>query len=137
MAEITARKQNPAAHLAPHKFEPGKSGNPTGRPKGSRNKLGEAFIEALHADFQAHGEATIERARVEDPVAYVKVIASLLPKEVHLSDHSDMSDDELHQRIRNLAAALNLDLGSGTRVGGTGADSRAAAKAASKSGVTH
>lgn len=116
-----------------HQFKPGHAG----RPKGSRNKLAETFFSALYNDFQQHGEATIERARQEEPVQYLKVIATLMPKEVHLSDASDMSDDELHQRIRNLAAALNLDLGSGTRVGGTGADSRAAAKAASKSGVTH
>jgi hypothetical protein len=39
---------------------PFKSGNP-GRPKGSRNKLGEAFLDALHADWQEHGTEAIAR----------------------------------------------------------------------------
>ena len=38
-------------------------GNP-GRPKGSRNKLGEDFIQALAVDFDRHGTETIERVRV-------------------------------------------------------------------------
>src|SRR5262245_36762420 len=40
-----------------HQFKPG---NP-GRPKGSRNKLGEAFIQALAEDFERHGAEVIER----------------------------------------------------------------------------
>ena len=32
----------------------------TGRPKGSRNKLGEAFLEAMHADFEQHGVEVIK-----------------------------------------------------------------------------
>ena len=32
-------------------FKPGQSGNPKGRPKGARNRLGTQFLEALEADF--------------------------------------------------------------------------------------
>lgn len=89
-----------------------------GRPKGARNKLGEAFIEALHDDFTENGVAAIKACREEKPDVYVKVIASLLPKDVNLNlkdDTSDMSDDELAERIRSLTAAVApfLDRGVG------------------------
>lgn len=57
------------------------AGNP-GRQTGSRCKLGTKFVDALLADFEKHGSVTIERVRETDPSAYMRVIASLLPKEV-------------------------------------------------------
>jgi hypothetical protein len=84
------------------RFERGNSG----RPKGSRNKFGEAFLAALHNDFAANGAAAIVRARETDPVAYIRVIASLLPREVKLDPLAEMTDDELDGRIRQLQAAL-------------------------------
>jgi hypothetical protein len=91
-----------------------------GRPKGSRNKLGEAFIEALHDDFAEHGVAAIQVVRAEKPDQYLKVIASLLPKEMNLNvtdQLSEMTDDELADRARRLArdlAPLLAGVGSDT-----------------------
>ncbi|ASK88471.1 hypothetical protein [Sphingorhabdus sp. SMR4y] len=88
-----------------HRFKPG---NP-GRPKGARNKLGEAFIAALHDDFTEHGVAVIQTVRADKPDQYLKVIASLLPKEMNLNvtdTYSEMSDDELIERIRDLSASF-------------------------------
>jgi hypothetical protein len=79
---------------------PGQSGNPKGRERGSRNKLGEEFIEALHEDFQTHGKETIERARRLDPVQYLKVIAAVVPKEViHTPGGLDDIDDDTLERL--------------------------------------
>lgn len=98
-----------------HQFKPG---NP-GRPKGARNKLGEAFIEALHESFQAQGADCIQRVIDDKPDQYLKVIASLLPKEMHLNVNNtdDLTDEQLVERIRQLGQAIAPFLSGG--IGGT------------------
>jgi hypothetical protein len=90
-----------------------------GRPVGARNKLGEAFIEALYEDFTENGVAAIQSVRAEKPDQYLKVIASLMPKDVNLNlnnDLGELSDDELLGEIRKLHASLAPFLGEGTAV---------------------
>jgi hypothetical protein len=99
-------------------FQPGQVANPKGRPKGSRNKLGEAFIQDLYSDWQENGLATIETVRAERPHEYLKVVASILPKEVKIERMDDMSDDDITKRIRRLADELGVALGFVEGVGG-------------------
>jgi hypothetical protein len=81
-------------------FLKGKKGGP-GRPKGSRNALGEAFLTDLQADWKEHGSAVIEAVRTERPQDYLKVVAGILPKEhVIKTPMEEMSDDELAERLR-------------------------------------
>jgi hypothetical protein len=78
-----------------------------GRPKGSRNKLGEAFLKALQEDFDAYGAEAITRTRESKPEVYVRVIAGLLPSEHNLTVKSDdLTDDEIRDRIAGLASRL-------------------------------
>ncbi len=100
------------------RFLPGNNGGP-GRPKGARNKLGEMFLEALHDDFEKHGVAVIEAVRTEKPDQYMKVVASLLPKEFKIETVSELTDEQLDSRIRALAVALDrLEGGVGLVAGG-------------------
>lgn len=95
------------------------NGNARGRPKGSRNKLGESFLTALQEDFDAHGVKAIQTVREERPHEYLKVVASILPKELNVNTNAlgDMSDDELAAIIaamRALADSVDTALvGSG------------------------
>jgi hypothetical protein len=81
------------------KFQKGQSGNPGGRPRGSRNKFGNDFVEALAADFATHGAESIQKVRESSPTAYLRVIAQVIPKEIEFDtrkrNYSDYSDAEL------------------------------------------
>jgi len=87
-----------------HQFKPG---NP-GRPKGSRNKLGEHLIAALCADFAEHGVGVIERVREDDPAVYLRIVAQIVPQTVLVSDArlDDLSDDELAAYLLAVREAL-------------------------------
>ena len=95
------RKRTPPVE---HQFKPG---NP-GRPKGSRNKLGEAFLSAMHEDFVEHGAKVIEQVRIEKPDQYLKVVASILPQQlnVNVQPFDEMSDDQLRKHAESLIREL-------------------------------
>jgi len=69
------------------RIKPGEVRNPAGRPKGARSKLGEDFLKAMQEDFAAHGVTAIAKVRDEKPDQYLKVIASILPKEVDIGEN--------------------------------------------------
>jgi hypothetical protein len=99
MTETTNAQQRPA-----HLWGPGQSGNPAGRPKGSRNRLSEDFIADLHESWQTHGKTAIERCVAEKPDVYLKIVAGLLPKDLNLkvSNLNDLTDEQLLNKLKNL-----------------------------------
>ena len=71
-------------------FRPGKSGNPKGRPKGSRDKITKQTEDML-AELTAgpKAEKSLEKLRDEQPAAFWRMVISLLPKQVEVEgDHS-------------------------------------------------
>lgn len=69
------------------RIKPGEVRNPAGRPKGARSKLGEAFLKELVADFEQHGADAIIEVRENKPDQYLKVIASILPREIDVGEN--------------------------------------------------
>ena len=80
LSESTEKKMR---NLKP--FKRGQSGNPKGRPKGARNRLGTQFLEALEADFNRFGIQAIALVRERKPETYMRVVADLLPKEANIN----------------------------------------------------
>jgi hypothetical protein len=85
----------------------GEGGHVGGRPRGSRNRLASEFLEALLKDFKEGGAAAIKVARIEDPVRYLAVMASLMPKElaVEHSQFGELSDDEVAALLEHVKEA--------------------------------
>lgn len=67
-----------------------------GRPRGARSKLGEAFLQEMLKDFELHGALTVAKVREERPDQYLKVVASILPKEIDLGEETQ---DILHELL--------------------------------------
>lgn len=117
-AVIEAKPKQPedtGSKQAATQFKPGQSGNPAGRPKGARSKLSEAFVADVYENWLANGPSTLEQVRVDKPEVYVKVVASILPQQLHVtvSELDELTDDQLDQRIDALARALKLEIGAG------------------------
>jgi len=102
-------------------FEPGRAAT-GGRRKGARNKISTSFLEALAADFEEHGAAAIKLMRMEKPADYVKVVASVLPKEFEITENRlmEIDDDTLDVLLDYAKRRLadRLDRGEAPALGG-------------------
>ncbi len=65
-------------------WKPGESGNPAGRPKGSRVKFGEEFVEYLAAHWKEHRKETLDWLFARKKEAYAKVVVAVFPKVIDI-----------------------------------------------------
>ena len=94
---VTENTEKKLRNLKP--FKPGQSGNPKGRPKGARNRLGTQFLEALEADFNTFGPQSIALVREKKPEVYIRVVADLLPKEANINVEAGEAFVQLWRKI--------------------------------------
>src|SRR5262249_39112243 len=80
------------------------------------------LLLALAADFNKHGAAAIEKVRKQQPAAYMKICALLVPREMKL-EHSGgvkaMTDEQLErtlEAIESLMAQRAAGLGAKAKV---------------------
>lgn len=92
------------------RFKPGQSGNPSGRPRGARNRLAGELLEALADDFSQHGVSAVTKVRETDPTAYLRIVTGLMPKEVIVAALHVTSKNALEEltEARDFAAAYRL-----------------------------
>src|SRR5262245_23270968 len=116
---VAQNQHRTSTHVPTNHWQPGQSGNPAGRLRGSRNKLSEEVVGALLRDFREHGQRAVARVRQTQPAAYLKILALLCPRE-HKVEHSNviksLSDQELEAMIEYLKTSLEAQAGGSIKV---------------------
>jgi 2-oxoglutarate dehydrogenase complex dehydrogenase (E1) component-like enzyme len=75
----------------------------------TRRSFNKDFLLALAADFKKHGAAAIEKVRKQQPAAYMKICALLVPREMkveHSNPLKNLTDERLEAMIEYIEASL-------------------------------
>ena len=88
-------------------FLKGYGGGP-GRQKGSKVKLAEIFLKDLLKAWSEKGKEAIDAMIVKSPGDFVKVVASLVPKDFVIDQlqFDDMDDEDLSEFLVELRSAI-------------------------------
>jgi hypothetical protein len=100
------KPETPVKDEATGRFLTGNNGG--GRKPGSRNKLGQEFVEALSDEFEEHGRDAISRLRASDPATFLKIIGNVLPKQLETSVTVSVFSAQEIQDAADFAAAWKL-----------------------------
>jgi hypothetical protein len=87
--------------------------------EGSRRAFSADFIRTLADDFRLHGRQAIEKVRKQQPAAYMKICALLVPREMkveHTNAVESLSDEQLEQAIEMVKAMLEARAGEEAKV---------------------
>jgi Family of unknown function (DUF5681) len=89
-------------------WKPGESGNPAGRPQGTRNRYSEDVLTVLANDWAAGGADVVARVRATDPSTYLRVVASILPKDVLVNVQQSVPGNLQPEAWASLRRVLDL-----------------------------
>ena len=68
----------------PYQFQPGNSIGAAGRPKGSRNKLSEAFLADVNALWLTHGNQALRDMLADSPAKFCQMVQLVVPKSLEV-----------------------------------------------------
>ena len=89
------------------RFLAGNSGG--GRPKGSRNKLTERFLDTIANDFAEHGAEAIAKVRTTDPATYLKIVGSIITRNLILDrEYGQGFNGKVNASTNNYVNALTI-----------------------------
>lgn len=70
-------------------FKKGESGNPQGRPPGSRNAVSEQFLKDLYLVWNKKGLEALNNMADRRPNEFVRAVAQVLPKNFQVTVDTD------------------------------------------------
>ena len=75
----------PSKHVNGRMWPPGVSGNPNGRPVGSRTAFSQGFLKDLTEVWADRGRAAMEKTAQDQPGVFFATCARLLPNDVRVT----------------------------------------------------
>ena len=85
------------------RVKPGQILNPNGRPKGSRSKLGETFLQDVHQLWLDKGNQALRDMLEESPTKFCQMVQACLPKTLELDSKDGIT------WVINAAPALSTE----------------------------
>src|SRR6516165_2401690 len=92
-------------------FPPGISGNPNGRPVGSRTAFSAAFMRDLAETWAEHGKDTMLHTAKLNPEIFFATCARLIPKDVQLTvqqHYSALDESKAYDASKLIDAARDI-----------------------------
>src|SRR6516162_4974930 len=105
--------------VAPRKTPQLSPASPGGSLEATRRSFNRDFLLALAADFKKHGAAAIEKVREQQPAAYMKICALLVPREMkleHAGGVKAMTEDQIVDAIAAIEVFLARRSGETAKV---------------------
>ena len=99
----------PSKHVNGRMWPPGVSGNPNGRPLGSRTVFSQGFLKDLAGVWASHGKETMIKTAQDNPGVFFATCARLIGPEVKLTIEQTLPGNlsmEDWQVMREIVAAV-------------------------------
>ena len=99
----------PSKHVNGRMWPPGVSGNPNGRPVGSRTVFSQSFLKDLASVWAERGRAAMEKTAIDQPGVFFATCARLIGPEVKLTIEQTLPGNlsmEDWQVMREIVAAV-------------------------------